>query len=58
MAELFEITELVKVAIEDERTGVAFYSRLAEKCERLKETFERLAEEEKIHLKRFEEIYT
>ena len=56
MAELFEVAELVKVAVEDEKTGVAFYSRLAEKCQKLKDIFSKLAEEEKVHQRRFEEM--
>jgi len=56
MAELFEVAELVKVAVEDERSGVAFYSKLAEKSAKLKDVFSRLAEEEKYHQKRFEEM--
>ena len=58
MAELFEITELVKIAVEDEATGVAFYSAVAAKIAKadLKELFDRLAEEEKFHKRRFEEM--
>ena len=58
MAELFEIAELVKIAVEDERTGVAFYSAIAEKVQKpqLKQIFSRLAEEEKFHQQRFEEM--
>ena len=56
MAELFEVAELVKVAIEDEKTGVAFYSKLAQTSDRLRDTFADLAEQEKYHQKRFEEM--
>lgn len=56
MAELFEVAELIKVAVEDERSGVAFYSRLAEKSATLRPVFAQLAEEEKYHLKRFQEM--
>jgi len=56
MAKLFEVAELVKVAVEDERTGVAFYGKLAEKSDHLKDVFTELAEEEKYHQKRFEEM--
>ncbi len=58
MAELFEVTELVKVAIEDEKTGVAFYSVLAQTAGKpeLKTTFADLAEQERFHQKRFEEM--
>ena len=54
MAELFEVQELVKVAIEDEKTGVAFYSKLAGKSQKLQDIFAQLAEEERGHQKRFE----
>ncbi len=58
MGELFEVAELVRVAVEDEKTGVAFYSALAEKTRspELRETFSQLAEEERGHQKRFEEM--
>jgi len=56
MAELFEISELVKVAVEDERTGVVFYSKLAEKSEHLRETFAELASAEEFHLAQFQEM--
>ena len=29
MAEMFDVAELVRVAVEDERSGVAFYGALA-----------------------------
>jgi rubrerythrin len=56
MAEQFEITELVKIAVEDEISGVAFYSTLAGKAkdQQLRKTFAELAEQEKYHQKRFE----
>jgi len=56
MAELLEVAELVKVAVEDERTGVAFYTRLAHKSDKLKNVFTKLAEEERRHQMRFEEM--
>lgn len=58
MAEQFEVTELVKVAVEDERSGVAFYSVLAEKAKdaQLRKTFATLAGQEKYHQKRFEDM--
>jgi len=58
MAELFEVSELVKIAVEDEKSGVAFYTELAGKTAgaELKKTFAELAEEEKFHQKRFEEM--
>lgn len=54
--ELFHITELVRLAVEDERTGVAFYSAVAERIQKpaLRQVFLRLAEDEKHHQKRFE----
>lgn len=58
MPEIFKVAELVKVAVEDERSGVAFYSTLAEvvKTPQVKEIMAKLAEEEKVHQQRFEEI--
>jgi len=58
MAELFEVAELVKVAVEDERTGVAFYSAMAKKVkdEQMRKTFAELAEQEKFHQRRFEQM--
>ncbi len=58
MTEQFEVAELVKIGIEDERSGVAFYSRLAEKVENsgLRGIFADLAEQEKYHQRRFEEM--
>ncbi|MHC4982839.1 MAG: ferritin-like domain-containing protein [Planctomycetota bacterium] len=58
MSELFEVAEVVKVAVEDEKSGVAFYSVLAERAasDELKKTFAELAEQEKFHQKRFEEM--
>jgi len=56
VSELFKIAELVKVAIEDEKTGSALYAALANKTRnvKLKDIFARLAEEERGHQKRFE----
>jgi len=58
MAELFAVSELVRVAVEDEKVGVAFYSALAgaAKDPGLKETFAKLTDEERRHQKRFEEM--
>ena len=58
MAELFEIGELVKVAVEDERAGVAFYGKLAERPGRLQDTFTELEKAEKYHQQRFEGLLT
>ena len=56
MAEAFEIADLVKVAVEDERTGVVFYGRLAEKSGKLRELFGQLKDAEEHHLKRFQDM--
>ena len=58
MRELFEVVELVKIAVEDEKSGVAFYSALTGRTRNaaLKKTFSELAEQEKFHQKRFEEM--
>jgi rubrerythrin len=58
MAELFEVTELLRIAIEDERTGVSFYGALSEtaRSEQLRATFAELAEQEKVHQQRFENM--
>lgn len=58
MKELFEAPELVRIAVEDERTGVAFYTAMVAKAHALavKETFADLATQELYHLKRFGEM--
>ncbi len=56
MAELFEVKELVQIAVEDERTGVAFYTALSEKDGKLASVFADLAEQEKYHQARFENM--
>lgn len=58
MGELFEVAELVRVAVEDEKTGVAFYSKLADNMRDpdLRKTFADLAEQERYHQRRFEEM--
>lgn len=58
MAEQFEVTELVKIAVEDEISGVVFYTAMAGKAKdkELKKVFADLAEQEKHHQKRFEEM--
>jgi rubrerythrin len=58
MAELFEIGDLVKVAVEDERTGVALYGKLAEKSDKLSETFAELQKAERHHQQQFEGMLT
>ncbi|MFW6132589.1 MAG: ferritin family protein [Planctomycetota bacterium] len=58
MAELFEITELVKIGIEDEKSGVGFYATMAERAdsERLRAIFADLADQERHHQRRFEQM--
>jgi rubrerythrin len=58
MAGMFEVTELVKVGVEDERTGVAFYQASSAKARSkdLKRIFADLAEQERYHQKRFEQL--
>ncbi len=58
MARMFEVSELVQVAVDDEKSGVAFYSALAGKVKdaKLKDTFNDLAEQERYHQKRFEQM--
>ncbi len=58
MREVFEVSELVRIAVEDERTGVAFYSRAAEKAQDsgLKSLFADLAGQEKYHQQRFQQM--
>ncbi len=53
---LFHIAELVRIGVEDEKSGVAFYSALAQKTRNpeLKKTYAGLAEQERYHQKRFE----
>ena len=58
MGELFDVAELVRVAVEDERTGGAFYATAAERAEdpSLKATFADLADQERYHQARFEKM--
>ncbi len=60
MGELFDVAELVRVAIEDERTGGAFYTAAAERASDagLKATFAEMADQERYHQKRFEAMLT
>ena len=55
MAEIFDLAEVIKVGVEDEKSGVAFYGVLAEEAAdpALRETFAGLAEEERGHARRF-----
>jgi len=58
MSPLFDVAELVRIGVEDEKTGVAFYSALAAKTARprLREMYRGLAEQERHHQKRFEQM--
>jgi len=58
MSDRFSIQEIVEIAIEIEKNGVTFYRILAESANmvRLRDLFAYLAEEEKRHITRFEEI--
>lgn len=58
MSELFEVPELVRVAVEDEKSGVAFYGALADKDwpAEFKQLFASLREQEKYHQRRFEDM--
>lgn len=58
MAELFDVAELVRIAVEDEKSGVAFYSALAGRTRQpeLKKVFADLAEQERYHQQRFEKM--
>ena len=58
MPKLYTTAELVKTAVEDERSGVAFYSALADvvKNPEIREIMTQLADEEKVHQQRFEEM--
>ena len=59
MSEHFGISELLNIAIEDERTGAAFYDALAKKAcnPKLREILADLASQERYHQKRFEEMH-
>ena len=58
MAKMFQASELVQVAVDDEKSGAAFYQALAETTANaeLKEFFTALAEQERHHQRRFEEL--
>ena len=58
MSPLFHIAELVRIGVEDETSGVAFYTTLAEKTKnaKLRKDYQSLAEQEKYHQKRFEDM--
>ena len=58
MGELFDVAELVRVAVEDERTGGVFYAAAAERAKdpNLKATFADMADQERYHQARFEKM--
>lgn len=58
MSPLFHVAELVRIGVEDEKTGVAFYSALAKKTRNaaLRKMYEGLAEQERHHQERFERM--
>ena len=58
MSDEFSIQEVIEIAIEIEKNGVTFYRALTESANtvRLRDLFAYLAEEEKRHIVRFQEI--
>lgn len=58
MARMFDVAELVQVAVKDETAGVAFYSTLAQTARHpaLRACFAGLANQERYHQKRFEDM--
>ena len=58
MGERFSVQEVIEIAIEIEKNGVTFYRSLVESADtsHLRELFVYLAEEEKRHVARFQEI--
>ena len=58
MSPLFDVSELVRIGVEDERTGVAFYGTLAQKTAdaELRKTYTGLEAQERHHQKRFEKM--
>lgn len=58
MSKMFQVSELVQVGVDDEKSGAAFYSALAEKTKdaELKKTFADLAQQERFHQRRFEQM--
>ena len=57
---LFEVSELINVAVKDEETGIEFYSALADatKTPEIKEAILAIAEQEKAHRDRFKDMLT
>lgn len=58
MSNLFDVAELVRIGVEDEKSGIAFYTVLAENAKDpgLRQTFARLAEQERQHCERFQKM--
>jgi len=58
MSELFEVAELVRIAVEDERTGVSLYEALAgaARGQDVSTMFQQLVGQERYHQRRFEAI--
>jgi rubrerythrin len=58
MSELFEVPELVRIAVEDERTGVSLYTALADgaKGQEVKALFGKLVGQERFHQMRFQNM--
>jgi len=56
MGEMFDIAELLRVGVNDEKSGVVFYAALAKKADdpELQRMFAELADEERSHQQRFE----
>ena len=58
MSLTFDVRELVRIAIIDERSGVQLYRKLADQVQtgRLRDRFRLMAEQERRHEERFEEL--
>lgn len=58
MSELFDVRELVQIGIEDETSGVVFYTAVSQKCAaaEIRAIFSDLARQEAYHKQRFEQM--
>jgi rubrerythrin len=58
MGTLFDVAEVVRVGVEDEKTGVALYTALSARAEddKLRAMYAELAEQERVHQGRFEQM--
>jgi len=58
MSPLFDVAELIRIGVEDEKSGVAFYGELARTTAhpRLRGLYESLVEQERGHQERFEQM--